>query len=142
MGSIFGARLHLSGCEVELLNRSPEHSEAIRENGLLAHIDGKSHKIDIPACTVERARPADVVILFTKSYQIDSALENLPDSLRQAHVMTLQNGLGNGVKVAKWVGVERTIEGVTMMPAEFIRTEIDALIEYLQQLGTLLKHKR
>lgn len=121
MGSVFGARLHLAGCEVELLNRSPEYSQAIRENGLLAHIDGKSHKIDIPACTVEQASPADVVILFTKSYQIDAALEHLPDSLKQAHVMTLQNGLGNGARVAKWVGIERTIEGVTMMPAEFIR---------------------
>lgn len=120
MGSVFGARLHQAGCQVELLNRSPEHSQAICNNGLLAHIDGQSYKIDIPACTVDQAHPADVVILFTKSYQIDNALENLPDSLRQAHIMTLQNGLGNGARVAKWVGIERTIEGVTMMPAEFI----------------------
>jgi len=120
MGSVFGARLQLAGCEVELLNRSPEHSQAIRKNGLLAHIDGKSHHIDIPACTVDRARSADAVIIFTKSYQIDAALEKLPTSLNQAHVVTLQNGLGNGERVANWVGVERTIEGVTMMPAEFI----------------------
>ncbi len=120
MGSVFGARLHLAGCEVELLNRSPEHSQAIRKNGLLAHIDGKSHRIDIPACIVDRARSADAVIIFTKSYQIDAALEKLPASLNQAHVVTLQNGLGNGERVANWVGVERTIEGVTMMPADFI----------------------
>ena len=121
MGSVFGARLHLAGCDVELLNRSPEHSQAIRNNGLLAHIDGQSHKIDMPACTVDQARPADVVILFTKAYQIDAALEQMPDNLKQAHVVTLQNGLGNGARVAKWVGIERTVEGVTMMPAEFIR---------------------
>ena len=78
MGSAFGARLHLAGFEVELLNRSPEHGQAIRNNGLLAHIDGNSQRIDIPACTVERARSADVVIIFTKSYQIDAALEKLP----------------------------------------------------------------
>ena len=120
MGSVFGARLHLAGCEVELLNRSPEHSQAIRKNGLLAHIDGKSLQIDIPACTVDRARGADVVIVFTKSYQIDAALEQLPGNLKQAQVVTLQNGLGNGERVANWVGLERTIEGVTMMPAEFI----------------------
>ena len=120
MGSAFGARLHLAGFEVELLNRSPAHGKAIGKNGLLAHIDGKSQRIDIPACTVERARSADVVIIFTKSYQIDAALERLPDSLNHAHVATLQNGLGNAQRVAKWVGLERTIEGVTMMPAEFI----------------------
>lgn len=120
MGSIFGARLHLAGCEVELLNRSPEHSEAIRKKGLLAHFDGKSQHIDIPACTVDQARSADVVIIFTKSYQIETALQQLPDSLKSAQVVTLQNGLGNAERVAKWVGLARTIEGVTMMPAEFI----------------------
>jgi 2-dehydropantoate 2-reductase len=120
MGSAFGARLHLAGFEVELLNRSPEHGQAIRNNGLLAHIDGNSQRIDIPACTVERARSADVVIIFTKSYQIDAALEKLPASLNQSHFVTLQNGLGNAERVAKWIGLERTIEGVTMMPAEFI----------------------
>jgi 2-dehydropantoate 2-reductase len=121
MGSVFGARLHLAGCDVELLNRSPEHSQAIRNNGLLAHIDGKSHKIDIPVCTVDQARPADIVILFTKSYQIDAALEQMPGNLKQAHFVTLQNGLGNGARVAKWVGLEQTVKGVSMMPAEFIR---------------------
>lgn len=120
MGSVFGARLQLAGCEVELLNRSPEHSQAIRKSGLLAHIEGKSQRIDIRASTVNRARGADVVIIFTKSYQIDAALEHLPDSLKQAQFVTLQNGLGNGARVANWVGLERTIEGVTMMPAEFI----------------------
>ena len=121
MGSVFGARLHLGGYEVELLNRSAEHSQAIRKNGLQAQIDGQSHNIDIPACTVDQAHLADVVIIFTKSYQIDAALEQLPASLKQAHIVTLQNGLGNGERVANWVGLERTIEGVTMMPAEFIR---------------------
>jgi 2-dehydropantoate 2-reductase len=120
MGSVFGARLHLAGIDVELLNRSPEHSQAIHNNGLLVHIDGKSHRIDIPACTVDQARSAEVVILFTKSYQIDAALEQMPDNLKQAHVVTLQNGLGNAVRVAKWVGLEQTVEGVSMMPAEFI----------------------
>jgi len=121
MGSVFGARMHLAGIEVELLNRSPEHSQAIHNNGLLALIDGKSHRIDIPACTVDQARPADVVILFTKSYQIDAALEQMPGNLKRAHVVTLQNGLGNAGRVAKWVGLEQTVEGVSMMPAEFIR---------------------
>jgi len=121
MGSVFGARLHLAGFEVELLSRSPGHSRAIQENGLAADIDGKSHCIDIPISTVDRARKAEVVIIFTKSYQIDAALEQLPDSLGQAQVLSLQNGLGNAERVARRVGLERTIEGVTMMPAEFIR---------------------
>ena len=67
MGSVLGARLHLGGCEVELLSRSPEHPRAIAERGLLAHIDGTTHRLDIPACTVDKASRADVVIVFDKN---------------------------------------------------------------------------
>jgi len=120
MGSVLGARLHLGGCRVELLNRSPQHPRAIAENGLLAHIDGNTQRLEIAASTVERASRADVVIIFTKTHQIDAALRDLPDNLRGVPVVTLQNGLGNAARVAERVGIDNTIEGVTMMPAEFI----------------------
>ncbi|MEZ5480306.1 MAG: 2-dehydropantoate 2-reductase [Thiolinea sp.] len=120
MGSVFGARLRLAGFEVELLNRSPAHSEAIRANGLQATLDGTRHTLDIAATTVDQARPADVVIAFTKSHQLQAALQALPDTLQQAQVLVLQNGLGNGERAAQLLGAERVIEGVSMMPAEFI----------------------
>ncbi len=120
MGSAFGARLCLHGYAVELLNRSVAHSAAIKRNGLQATLDGESYTLDIAATTVTQASPADVVILFTKSHQIENALHNLPDALRKAHIVTLQNGLSNGVRVAAQVGEAQTIEGVSMMPAEFI----------------------
>ncbi|MEZ5534359.1 MAG: 2-dehydropantoate 2-reductase [Thiolinea sp.] len=150
MGSVFGARLRLAGFEVELLNRSPEHSEAIRAHGLQADIGEQRHTIAIDACTVEQAQAADVVILFTKSHQIEAALQSMPDTLQRACVVTLQNGLGNGERVAQQVGRERTVEGVSMMPAEFIapgkvasadaaRTWMypldDKLAELTQQIG-------
>ncbi|HPQ97171.1 MAG TPA: 2-dehydropantoate 2-reductase, partial [Thiolinea sp.] len=53
-------------------------------------------------------------------FQIEQALEGLPASLQQAHVVTLQNGLGNGARVAALVGLERTTEGLSMMPSEFL----------------------
>lgn len=121
MGSAFGARLSLAGYAVELLNRSPAHSAAIHANhGLRANIDGEQQLIDIAATTVEHASPADVIILFTKSHQIDSALQALPAKLQGIPVVTLQNGLGNGERVATHIGIEQTIEGVSMMPADFI----------------------
>ena len=40
MGSVFGARLALKGHSVELLNRTPDHSKAIKEQGgLICHLD-------------------------------------------------------------------------------------------------------
>lgn len=121
MGSAFGARLSLAGFAVELLNRSPQHSTAINNNnGLLANIDGQQHLITIAATTVAQASPADVIILFTKSHQIDSALKSLPAALKNTPVVTLQNGLGNAQRVAAHIGIEQTISGVSMMPADFI----------------------
>ena len=121
MGTAFGARLTLAGFNVELLNRSPAQSQAIAKHGLLATLNGQQHTLKIAATTVEKANPADVVIIFTKSFQIKPALEQLPASLQNAQIITLQNGLGNGAQVAAEVGIERTIEGVTMMPAQLLK---------------------
>ncbi|MCB1637716.1 MAG: 2-dehydropantoate 2-reductase [Thiothrix sp.] len=121
MGSVFGARLALAGFPVELLNRSPAHGNAIRaQGGLKARIGDRQHLIPLSAVTVAEAGEADVVILFTKSFQIEQALGHLPESLQQAHVVTLQNGLGNGARVAALIGTERTSEGLSMMPSEFL----------------------
>ena len=56
-----------------------------------------------------------------KTHQIKEALANLPANLRPAHFITLQNGLGNGEQVAAYVGIEQTVEDVSIMPAEFIK---------------------
>ena len=122
MGSVFGAKLALQGNSVELLNRSPEHAQAIaRQGGLRCHFDGHTQLVPIQANVVAHAQPADVVLLFTKTHQLEEALGKLPKPLRVAHFVTLQNGLGNGERVARQVGAERTIEGVSIMPAEFLR---------------------
>ena len=48
-------------------------------------------------------------------------MANLPATLRSTHFITLQNGLGNGDQVAAYVGIDQTVEGVSIMPAEFIK---------------------
>ena len=97
MGSVFGARLALKGHSVELLNRTPDHAQAIKEQGgLICHLDNQKYLIPLQADLVTNANSADVVFLFTKIHQIKEALANLPATLRSAHFITLQNGLGNG----------------------------------------------
>ena len=122
MGSVFGARLALKGHSVELLNRTPDHSKAIKEQGgLICHLDQQKHLIPLQADLVARAKAVDVVFIFTKTHQIKEALANLPSNLRSAHFITLQNGLGNGEQVAAYIGIDQTVEGVSIMPAEFIK---------------------
>ena len=122
MGSVFGARLALQGHPVELLNRTPDHANAIKEQGgLICHLDKQKHLIPLQADLVTNANSADVVYLFTKTHQIKKALANLTSNLRPAQFITLQNGLGNGEQVAAYVGIDQTVEGVSIMPAEFIK---------------------
>lgn len=111
MGSVFGARLHLAGFKVELLNRTAAHSEAIKAKGLLVNLDGKQHRIDIAACTVEHARPADVVIIFTKSYQIESALQQIASS--GAAQTWLYHASGQTTNIADRVGADFNQAGIT-----------------------------
>ncbi|MEC8544480.1 MAG: 2-dehydropantoate 2-reductase N-terminal domain-containing protein, partial [SAR324 cluster bacterium] len=122
MDSVFGARLALRGHPVELLNRTFDHAQAIKEQGgLICHLDKQKHLIPLQADLVTNANSTDVVFLFTKTYQIKEALANLPATLRPAHFITLQKGLGNGQQVAAYVGIDQTAEGVSIMPAEFIK---------------------
>ena len=121
MGSVFGAKLAMRGHSVELLTRSPEHPEAIRrQGGLRCRFDGQEAVVPLNAEQVEQAHEAEVVLLFTKTHQLEPALQQLPPALRGAWMVTLQNGLGNGEKVAHYAGLERTVEGVSLVPAEYL----------------------
>lgn len=120
MGSVFGARLARGGLAVELLARNAAHIDTINHNGLVATLDGERMVLPVKACQVADAAAADVVIAFTKSYQLEAALRALPPTLDDARVMVLLNGLGNGERAAAVVGPERVIEGITMMPGEFV----------------------
>ncbi len=120
MGSVFGARLARGGYPVELLARNRDHIDAINANGLVANLDGERLTLPLRACAVAEASPADVVIAFTKSYQLADALRELPPALSGARILVLLNGLGNGERAAEVVGAERVVEGITMMPGEFV----------------------
>ena len=62
-GSVFGARLTLKGHPVELLNRTPDHSKAIKEQGgLICHLDQQKHRIPLQADLVARAKAVDVFL--------------------------------------------------------------------------------
>ena len=84
---------------------------------MICHLDNQKYLIPLQADLVTNANSADVVFLFTKTHQIKEALANLPATPRSAHFITLQNGLGNGEQVAAYVGINQTVEDVSIMPA-------------------------
>lgn len=120
LGSVFGARLALAGHRVQLLTRSSAHPDAIRQNGLLFESDGVLHRVSLDAGQTADAGPARVVLCFTKTNALVSAVQSVVDQVGSDTLfITLQNGLGNGERLADVVGRHRVIHGVTMVPADF-----------------------
>lgn len=116
MGSIFGAAL-ASAAEVTLIDPWAEHVAAIGRDGLkLEGPDGKTRSIPLSAVTdpAAFAGRADLALIFTKSAVTRVAAETALDLIADGGAaLTLQNGLGNAEVVAKVLGPERTLAGVT-----------------------------
>ena len=120
MGSWFGGKLAHQGHDVVLLTTNQAHRDAINEHGLMLRHDGARDRVLLPAMhPSDFTGPVDVIILFTKSFQSDSALAAIATSIDEnTHVLTLQNGLGNHETIGQYVERKRILVGVTMLPVD------------------------
>lgn len=116
MGSLFGGMLAEGGCDVTLIDIWKEHMDRVNASGL--SIEGVSGDRVIPSLRgvtdPKEAGEADLVIVFVKATATRTAMEGArsllgPDTV----VLTLQNGLGNGEKLAEVIGGERILAGIT-----------------------------
>jgi 2-dehydropantoate 2-reductase len=115
MGSLFGFLLHRAGKDVWLLDKHPELTGHIRENGLRVEGASGEHTVPVPITTaVDDIQWADLIIIFVKAYDTAQAiLDAKPLAKQDSVVLTLQNGIGNVEAIADVVGEERTIAGTT-----------------------------
>jgi 2-dehydropantoate 2-reductase len=115
MGSLFGGLVAAAGESVTLVGRSGEHVSAVAEDGLrLVAPDGSERTVEVAATTERSAvADADLVVVFVKSYDTESAVAGVADHLADADVLTLQNGLGNAEAIAAHVPRERVLAGAT-----------------------------
>ncbi len=120
MGSWFGGRLAQSGTDTQLLTTNEEHCRAITINGLIMQSGTEQSLVKVPARSPANVEgPLDLIILLTKSFQSAKALSVVAHQISSAtHVLTLQNGLDNGNRIAEFVPVERVLVGVSMMPVD------------------------
>ena len=124
MGSLFGGRLALSGCDVVLYDISREHVEKVAAEGLEIE-DSATGEVTVArprASTDPRATDgADVLIIFVKSTATEEAASQFAARAgKDAIVLTLQNGLGNEEILSRHFGPERTAAGVTSHGATFL----------------------
>lgn len=115
MGSIFGARLTQAGNEVLLVDVSKELVEKISADGItIESKDGTETTVPVTATTSPPAKPFDAVLFLVKCYHTESAIELATPLVGHKTVTaTLQNGWGNGGRLAARFGDERTVVGVT-----------------------------
>ena len=110
MGSVIGGLLAKAGNDVTLVDVWKEAVDAINAKGL--RINDEVVKV---RGTTEPGKlaPVDLVLVFVKCYHTEEAVRNaLPLIGADTVVLSLQNGWGNGPRIAKIVGEEKLLIGV------------------------------
>jgi 2-dehydropantoate 2-reductase len=115
MGSAIGALLHKAGNPVTLIDVSRPSIEAIQSRGLIIQNKAGAQETVRIAITDQPARlgVVDLLLVFVKCYHTEGAVKSaLPILGPATTVLSLQNGWGNGPRIAGLVGRERVVLGV------------------------------
>lgn len=120
MGSLFGGLLAETGVAVNLVDINAAHIDAIRQRGLKLVTDRGARQVRLAACRPDevRERP-DLIILFTKAMHTESALAGIQRWIGpETRILSLQNGLGNGERIAAYAASDRVAIGITTYPGD------------------------
>jgi 2-dehydropantoate 2-reductase len=115
IGSLAAGYLKLTGQDVQLVGRG-DSLGAVKERGI--NISGVRGNFQIPIEISERLtfKPR-LLILATKTQDIDSALSGKEDFLRDSLVLTTQNGIQADELTAKHVPKENIVSSIIMFGA-------------------------
>jgi len=120
IGNLVAGYLELKGADVYLVGR-PEAVGIIRGRGL--RISGVRGDFNIPIHIYDTliSRP-DLVILATKTQDIDSALKANLSLLKDSTILTVQNGIQADNLVAGYIPKENIISSIIMFGATYLET--------------------
>ena len=101
VGCYFGGMLADAGTRVTLIGRQA-HVDAIRRHGLAIVRDGGEQRIAVEATTDDAVvADADLVLVCVKSPDTERAARAVaPKLARDARLLSLQNGVDNGARLA------------------------------------------
>lgn len=130
MGCYFGGMLIRAGHRVTLVDVNPAQIETINTRGLILETDeGRSELKATATLAKDMDEAADLVVLFTKTLHTEAAMASIEHLLAPSTVvLSLQNGLGNAERIAKYHDSARVAVGTTLVPAD------------LQGLGHVVSH--
>lgn len=115
MGSIYAARFARAGHEVWAVDSWAEHVAAINARGL--RVDGPGGSLtETRLCAVtdlSEAGSCDLFIIATKASGVAPAAQAVASVMdREAQVLTIQNGLGTGERIAAHLHADNILLGV------------------------------
>lgn len=115
MGSIYAALFADNGHEVWAIDLWQEHLDAIATNGL--RVEGASGDRTVrsikTANSITDAGPCDLYIIATKASGVGEAAQSISKIMNEgALVLTIQNGLGAGERIAAHMPTENVLLGV------------------------------
>jgi 2-dehydropantoate 2-reductase len=123
MASLFAALLSSKGLKVRMFGSWSQNIKALNEKGL-RFIDQDKSEVIFPVEATdnpENCAGSRLAIVLVKSYQTSTAAKLLASCLAEDGIaITLQNGLGNYELLAKALGNQRVISGVTTLGATLI----------------------
>lgn len=116
MGSVIGSLLADAGNEITLIDVWAEAVAVINRDGLrIQDRTGESRVCRVRAVRspAEVTGPVDLLLVFVKCYHTAEAVRSaLPLLGTGSTVLSLQNGWGNGPRIAQIAGAERMVLGV------------------------------
>ncbi len=122
MGCLVGAAFHRARGDVTLVDVNAAHVDAINAGGLEVDLRSGINRLPIRAKLPSEVRePVDLVLVFTKTFHTQSALEGIAAAIDEnTHLLSLQNGLGNDRRLAGFVADEKVMVGASMLPSDLI----------------------
>lgn len=115
MGSIYAARFSKAGHEVIAIDVWRDHVDHINKYGLIIEgPDGQIIAKNIRASTnVLDIKDCDFYIIATKAMKLEESIKNLKDQINlNSPIITIQNGLGAGDIILKYMPKNSIILGV------------------------------
>lgn len=120
-GSVFAAYLRCGGAELYLVDRYKAHMDAIASQGLVFRCRGEEQRLTgfHTAETAAELPVMDIVILMVKATQTDGVMPEVMDCVGPETVLvSLQNGLGNEERLAKYLPASRILYGAGVIGTE------------------------
>jgi 2-dehydropantoate 2-reductase len=118
IGCLVAAYLKLEGQDVSLVGR-PDSVKAIRENGL--QISGVRGSFNVEVKVSEKFNfSPELAILATKTQDIEYAIKDNLSLIRNAQILTIQNGVQADNIVARYLPREDIVSSIVMFGATYL----------------------